>query len=119
MAESTASDILAAHTPEIRDLTQRVRELVRAAAPAATEKVYPGWRGFGFHDPNAGYFCGIFPQDDCVKLGLEFGRLLPYPQGLLQGGGKQVRYVVLAAGERLPVDSINDLIAASLAIRGR
>ena len=112
MAETTAGDIFASHTRDIRDLTRCLRELVRVAAPAATEKVCPGWHGFGFHDPKAGYFCGIFPQTDSVKLGFEFGRLLPDPQGLLQGDGKQVRYVVLAGGDPLPINSITDLILA-------
>ncbi|MCY4108085.1 MAG: DUF1801 domain-containing protein [Chloroflexi bacterium] len=119
MAEASAGDVLPSHTRDIRDLTRRLRELVRVVAPAATEKVYPGWHGFGFHDPKAGYFCGIFPQTDSVKLEFEFGRLLPDPQGLLQGEGKQVRYVVLARGDPLPIDSITDLISTSLVIGRR
>ena len=119
MAEATAGDILTSHTRDIRDFTQRLRELVRVAAPAATENVYPGWHGFGFHDPKTGYSCGIFPQKDRVKLGFAFGRLLPDPQGLLQDEGKQVRYVMLAGGDPLPIDSITDLIAASLVIGSR
>ena len=119
MAETTAGDILSPHTHQIRDLTQRLRKLVNQAVPRTTEKVYPGWHGFCFHDPKAGYFCGIFPQTDSVKLGFEFGRVLLAPQGLRQGEGKQVRYVVLEPGERLPVESISDLIPASLAINDR
>ena len=119
MAEATAGDILSPHSLQIRDLTQRPRKLVKQAVPRAIERVYPGWHGFGVHDPKAGYFCGIFPQTDSVKLGFEFGRLLPDPQGLLQGEGKQVRYVVLAGGDPLPIDSITDLISTSLVIGRR
>ncbi len=119
MAETMAGDIFASHTRDFRDLTQRLRELVNQAVPEAGGKVHPGRHGFGFHGPNAGYFCGIFPQTDCVKLGFEFGRPLPDPQGLLQGDGKRIRYPVLEPGERLPVESISDLISASLAINDR
>ncbi|MCY3800041.1 MAG: DUF1801 domain-containing protein [Chloroflexi bacterium] len=113
MAETTAGDILSPHTHQIRDLTQRLRKLVKQAVPRATDKVSPGWHGFGFHDPKAGYFCGVFPQMDSVKLGIEFGRLLPDPQGLLHGDGKQVRYVVLA-GRRPATDRFDNRLDRGL-----
>ena len=41
-----------------------------------------------------------------MKLGFEFGYLLPDPHALLEGDGKRLRYVVLEKGDRIPVDSI-------------
>jgi len=120
MAGATADDILSGHAPEIRNLAQRLRVIVAAAAPPAAETVYPGWHGFfGYRNPRAGYFCGIFPQRNCVKLGFEFGYLLPDPYALLEGDGKRLRYVVLEKGDRIPVDSIEELIGTSLVINDR
>ena len=55
--------------------------------PEAVEKAYPSWHGIGYRLPESGYFCGICPLADSVKLGFEFGVLLPDPQGLLEGQG--------------------------------
>ena len=107
-------DVLADHTPEVRALAEELRQLIRAAVPEATEKAYLGWQGIGYRHPQAGYFCGIFPTADLVKLGFEFGVLLPDPDGLLEGSGSQMRWVVLRPGEAIPGDSIRALLQAAL-----
>jgi cytidylate kinase len=89
------SSLLSERSREVADLTQVLRAVVRSALPMATEKINLGWHGLGYHDPEAGYVAGIFPGDDSVKLGFEHGVGLPDPEGLLEGDGSQVRYVVL------------------------
>jgi hypothetical protein len=89
----TIDELLEHHTPAVADLVLRLRDAIRTALPDATEKVYPGWHGVGFHHPDAGYVCGIFPVEDHVKVGFERGSQLPDPHGLFAGGGTQVRYV--------------------------
>jgi hypothetical protein len=91
----TPEHILTGHTPEVRELCEALRSLVRAEVPEASEVAYPSWHGIGYHHPTCGYFCAIFPVNDYVKLGFEFGVLLPDPDGLLTGDGKQIRYVNL------------------------
>ena len=56
------NDILARHTPQVRELVQRLRELVLATVPNAEEIAYPVWKGLGYHHPEGGYFCGVFPH---------------------------------------------------------
>ena len=107
-------DMLADHTPEVRALAEELRQLIRAAVPEATEKAYLGWQGIGYRHPQAGYFCGIFPTADLVKLGFEFGVLLPDPDGLLEGSGSQMRWVVLRPGGAIPEASIRALLQAAL-----
>src|SRR5687768_10871958 len=92
---TTPDAILARHTPAIRALAERLRALVRRTVPEAAERANAGWHSLSYHHPSAGYFCGIFPQADDVLLAFEFGVLLPDPDGLLEGEGKQVRYVRL------------------------
>jgi len=88
-------DILDDHTPEVVDLTRQLRALIRSVMPDATERVYPGWHGIGFHHPTAGYVCALFPGVDHVRVGFEHGHLLPDPAGAFDSGGKQVRYVTV------------------------
>src|SRR3990172_4455823 len=102
----TLEDILADHTPEARALVQRLREINRETVPTAVEAAYPGWRAIGYRHPGVGYFCGIFPKMGRVRLGFEFGVLLPDPHRVLEGSGKQVRYVHIAEGSDVSVEAI-------------
>jgi cytidylate kinase len=108
------SSLLADHTLEIVDLTQILRAVVRSALPMATEKINLGWHGIGYHDPDAGYVAGIFPGEDSVKLGFEHGVELPDPEGLSEGDGSRVRYVVLDEWDEQLRDPITDLLQAAI-----
>lgn len=116
----TVDDLLRNHDPEIGALTEMLRTLVRVTAPDASESVNAVWHSISFRHPYTGYFCGIFPQDKQVRLLFEFGVLLPDPDGLLTGNGRQVRYVEIAASDDVHVDALKRLILAALDLpRGR
>lgn len=76
--------LLARYTPEVRDCVRRLRELIGSWVPEAQEQVYPGWKAIGYRSADAGYFCGLFPQDDHVLVGFERGAGLTDPKGLLE-----------------------------------
>jgi DNA transformation protein len=109
------SEILAGHTPEIQKLAERACAIVRAEVPGVTEAGYPGWHLIGYRAPH--YFCFVAPQPDHVRVGFEYGSALPDPNGLLEAMGKQVRFVRLQPGKRLPVAGLQTLIQAALAHR--
>lgn len=115
----TLEELLSEHTPEIRQLTDEIRQLVRRVIPHAEERIYPGWHGVGYVHPSAGYVCGIFPGVDQVKLGFEHGSELADPTGLLVGGGKRVRYVIADPGSEMPLEEISDLIEDTVWQRAR
>jgi cytidylate kinase len=108
------SSLLAEHSPEVVDLTEVLRGVVRSALPTATEKINAGWHGLGYHDPVAGYVAGIFPGDESVKLGFEHGVALSDPEEMLEGDGTQVRYVVLEAWDPALREPIIDLLHAAV-----
>jgi len=112
------ADILAEHSPKVRAIAERLRDLVRQTVPEAAEKAYPGWHAIGYRHPTSGYFCGIFPQADQALLLFEFGILLPDPDKLLEGDGKQVRYVVIADVDDVQVEPIQSLLKAALDLPG-
>jgi len=112
----TPEEILTGHTPEVRELCEALRDLVQTEVPEASEVAYPSWHGIGYHHPIGGYFCAIFPMNDYVKLGFEFGVLLPDPEGLLTGDGKQLRYVNIRQQEDIRVEAIQQLIQATLSL---
>lgn len=106
--------ILEGHSSDIQALAHRLRELVRAAAPTATEAGYPGWRLIGYRAPH--YFCFIAPHAEHVRLGFEHGHRLNDPHGVLEQMGKQVCFVRLVPGRRIPVMAIRGLIRAALTL---
>jgi hypothetical protein len=110
----TPEEILADHTPEVRALVERLREIVRATVPSAVEAAYPGWHAIGYRHPGVGYFCGIFPERERVRIAFEFGILLPDPQGALGGTGTQVRYLDIPFGGKIPVEAFQQLLLAAI-----
>jgi hypothetical protein len=100
----------------VRQLCEALRGLILAEAPEAFEVAYPSWHGIGYHDPICGYFCAIFPMKETVKLGFEFGVLLPDPERLLTGDGKQVRYVIIRQQADIRAEIIRQFIQAALSL---
>lgn len=99
---ATAADVLRPFSARVRATAEKLRRLVVQAIPTATEHPYVGWKGIGYRDPQAGYFAGVFPQPDHVRLLFEHGVVLDDPDGILQGDGvRQVRWIVVRPGSRL------------------
>ena len=113
----TPDHILVGHNPRVQALAARLQELVRTTVPDATERAYPGWHCIGYRHPQCGYFCGIFPQEKSVRLLFEYGILLPDPASLLEGNGKQTRYVDVRRQKDIRVRPLKRLIKAALAYR--
>ena len=108
--EATPEDILAGHRPDVVALAERLRALVKDTVPDAREVAYPGWHAIGYRHPQAGYFCGVFPHEDRVHLLFERGVMLPDPDRILTGDGRQVRYVLLRPGDDLPEPAVRRLL---------
>lgn len=86
-----------------RELAERLRAIVREAAPEATERVRAGWRVIGF-DLAVGrrnaFFAWILPQMEHVHLGFPQGVFLDDPRAVLEGAGitKRARWLTYAPG---------------------
>lgn len=114
VADLTPADILSNSSPEVGNLAEQLRDLILETIPEAEERAYPGWRAIGYHHPEVGYFCGLFPLAERVDLAFEFGVLLPDPKGLLDGNGKQVRYVRIQQLAQIQAEPIRALLLAAI-----
>jgi len=116
---------LAAFPPEVQETAHWLRQLVARTIPNIQEAVYPGWRLIGYRQmdrPGGRYFCFIAPLADHVRLGFEYGVLLADDTGLLEGAGRQVRYVSLRGSAPLDPTPLAALIAEAAMVantRGR
>ena len=99
--------------PEARGLAEAARKRILNVVPDATERLRAGWGLIGYNAP--AYFAFIVPADDHVRIGFEWGVALPDPAGLLEGDGKQVRYVRIGSMKDLRTPALADLLAAAAA----
>lgn len=113
----TPEQLLERYPPAMRALTHQLRALVMQAVPEASEYVNAGWCAIGYRHPDAGYFCGLFPFADHVKLLFEHGVELDDPAGLLQGDGRQVRHIPMRKPADVRKRGIKPLLVAAVALR--
>jgi hypothetical protein len=110
----TPEQFLAAFPPDIRELANQLRQLIKQTIPNIIEAVYPGWKLIGYREQDgrrSRYFCFVAPFEDRVMLGFEYGVLMADTTGLLEGDGKQVRYVTLRNDANLRPHELSALIA--------
>ena len=95
-------------SPEVRQMVENLRELVRNAAPKAEERGYTGWGNIVY--VHNGMFCYIGPQKDSVNLGFHRGLDLTDPEGLLLGTGKGMRHVKVRNEADIRVEELTGLV---------
>lgn len=92
--------------------------MIKKTVEGAQETGYPGWHAIGYRHPTVGYFCGIFPSKDRVKLFFEYGSTLPDPGGLLLGGPKmRGRYLEFKNVQDIDGQAIVQFLVAATAMK--
>jgi hypothetical protein len=106
----TFDELIARHTAPVQATALRLREIVLAALPKATEKVYAsGWHVAIYSDGERG-LCGIGPAKEYCNLYLMHGAHLDDLDGLLEGTGKNMRHVKVKSPDDIPVAGIKRLL---------
>lgn len=86
------------YPPAIQDLANELRAFVKATLPDAQEAVRFGWRLIGYTVPfgkKQVYVGFIGPFENRVALGFEWGALMDDPTNILEGDGKQVKFITV------------------------
>lgn len=104
------------HAP-LYDLAIWTRRTVLDSDPDLFERVFRGWRGVGFHHPEAGYVCAIYPRDERIDLLFEHGASLVDPDGLLTGQGMQTRTFPVTSADATTRAAIEALVQQAIAQR--
>jgi len=99
----------------IAEMASRLALTLLNVRPDLEAKVRLGWGSVNYRHPVAGFVCAIFPMEDHVSLVFEHGRQLSSP--LLEGDGKQVRFIRFAPGATIPEDELAILLAEAVALR--
>ncbi len=128
----TPEEFLAKHTPEVKALVQRAREIVRAANPDAVETVNPGHGNLAYCSRSTMgmsetgvaakddalfhaklWYCYIAPFKSYMNLGFLRGAELPDPDGLLEGTGKILRHIKIRSIEDVERPGVMRLLIAA------
>ncbi len=121
-ASSAFDELLHGVGAPLDDIARRLRALILAVHPTATEIVRLGDRAASFgvgarkmHDAHT----YVMPQRTYVNLGLYRGALLPDPEGLLEGTGTRMRHVKVRSAAEVDRPALCALVAAALDERRR
>ena len=104
--------------PKLQRLIRSVRSAVRKRLPAANEFLYDYYTFFVIAysptDRPADSIVSFAARADGVRLYLTHGPQLPDPKKLLEGSGKEVRFIRVEAARRLAHPDVEALIAAAI-----
>ena len=113
--ESDLDQLLMRTEPGMGETVRSLARLVGEIAPDLDGKVRLGWGSINYRHASAGFVCAIFPMQDHVSLVFEHGRQLS--SDLLEGEGKQVRFVRVPPGCLPDRDRLAILIAEAIALK--
>ena len=96
-------------------LTEEMVDWLAAEQPDLVASARTGWGTINYHHQRAGFVLALYPRPDHLAVLFQHGRLLS--STLLEGEGKQIRYVALRPGQPIPHDEIGLLIVEAIALR--
>jgi hypothetical protein len=118
-AEAEVRTLIVKFAPAHLRLIGAVRRWLRTRLPTAHELVYEyrDWFVISYSPNDHGYegVLSIRASADGVKLYFNFGKELPDPEKLLQGSGKQVRWIHLEGASTLARPAVASLIEQAIA----
>ena len=121
-AKTSPEEFLSTFPPEMQELANELRSLVKETIPNVKEAVYSGWKLIGYRVKKGrkdAYFCFIAPFPNRIMLGFEYGIQLFDPNLRLEGDGTQVRYLTVREKDDIDSESFRAFIleAAQIALQ--
>jgi hypothetical protein len=93
-----------------REVVSRLRDLIREAAPEATEAIKWAQPVYEDHGP----FCYIKAFKNHVNFGFWRGADLPDPEGLIESSGKKMGHVKVGGAEEIRTDVFQEYVRAAV-----
>ena len=107
----------------MREIVNRLRPILMAATPEASERVRLGWRLLAYDLPikrHGAYFAWIGAEKTHVHIGFPKGVLMDDPRGVLKGRGitKYARWLTYVPGQPIDAELVTELVleAARVAV---
>jgi len=93
-----------------REVVSTLRDLIREAAPGATEAIKWAQPVYEDHGP----FCYIKAFKNHVNFGFWRGADLPDPEGLIESSGKKMGHVKVAGAEDIRAEVFQEYVRAAV-----
>jgi len=106
--------ILKDHAPDIVEMVEVVRGLVKTTAPELHEEVKSGWGALLYR--GNGMVCAITPRKTHIHLTFYKGTQLTDPEELLTGSGEELRHIEIYSMADIQQESFASLIREALHI---
>ena len=121
-AKTSPEEFLSTFPPEMQELANELRSLVKETIPQVKDAVYTGWKLIGYRVKKGrkdAYFCFIAPFPNRIMFGFEYGIQLFDPTLRLEGDGTQVRYLTVREKDDIDPESFRAFIleAAQIALQ--
>jgi len=99
---------------ELIEPLEEARHVILETVPDAQERIYSAGRGIGYHVPGVGVRFGIFFTEKSVALVFPYGKLLPDPEGLIDGHSGKSSWMNIRPGKPIPHEALSRLLLAAL-----
>lgn len=121
MDEIPADALVATLPPDMREVADALRSLVRRIVPDAIEAVRTGWRVINYRVPagrrRAPVFGFVMVEPVHVHLGFEHGVLIVDPEGVLEGTDlRRARYLTFRNADEIREGALRPLILEAIRI---
>ena len=111
-----AAEFFDEYSGTVPELARRLREVIRSELPDAQEELDRPGRvvGYSYGPGYAGLICTVILSKTAVKLGIVGSAQMADPGKLLEGAGKQHRYVAFTQPSDFERPGIRDLLRAAV-----
>ena len=113
----TFEQVLNGSSSQVREIAERLRALIVEVYPEVVEVPWPKQKiaGYGVGPKKMSeHFCYIGAFKAHVNLGFYYGAVLPDPEGLMEGTGKNLRHIKITSVEAADQPAVRDLLEAAL-----
>jgi hypothetical protein len=112
----TFEEALSGSSDLVTGISERLRVLIIELYPDVVEVPWPKQKiiGYGVGPKKMSeHYCYIGAFKKHVNLGFYYGAILPDPQGLLEGTGKNLRHIKVNTLEAVDQPAVRDMLRAA------
>lgn len=119
MTNDVVRTLLADHSPPVREAAERLRALIRQAAPEVIESVDMADHllAYGWSSRMRDLMFAVAPHTAHVNLQIADGAYLPDPASIVEGTGKRIRHVKCRSVADVERPAVRAVIDAQLEAR--
>ena len=113
----TFEEAISRSSSRMAELARLLRELILEVDPNVVEVPWPHQQiiGYGVGPKKmTEHYCYIAPQKEYANLGFYYGAVLPDPEGLLEGTGKNLRHVKVREAVEVSGPALRQLVQLAL-----